>query len=217
MEKYEELKQKKVQPSKAEIDAHMAKYKEMRRMRLENEEEQARILKSEWKRKQKELKKMECAAESPLKQLVIQSDEARASKDADDAIERKQRVDKGKEYANIVRDLFQPPPPLVRQATNTTPRKKLAHDLETALKDKEELLSPQSPLASPLRRPPKKESPSHKRIKYERQNSGSPRAVGQDWVNEVMSTDPEEAILAEMYETGFAMLMIEKGIISASR
>ena len=210
------MKQKKVQPSKAEIDAHMAKYRHLRKIRHENEEEQARILKSEWKRKQKELKKMEYAAESPLKQKVIKSDEARASKDQDDMEERKLRVGKGKQYANIVRDLFQPPPPLVKQGSALSPRKKLKQDLEVAMLDKEELLTPVSPLVSPNRKSPKKESPHHRRVKHERKASnGSPRSIGQDWVNEVMDSDPEESILAEMYETGFAMLMMEKGIIAS--
>jgi hypothetical protein len=38
--------------------------------------------------------------------------------------------------------------------------------------------------------------------------------VGSDWVAHVMEMDAEEATLADVYESGFEMFMIEKGIIS---
>jgi hypothetical protein len=39
--------------------------------------------------------------------------------------------------------------------------------------------------------------------------------VGADWVAEVMEMDQEEGTLADVYETGFSMFMVEKGIINS--
>ena len=49
-------------------------------------------------------------------------------------------------------------------------------------------------------------------------NSGtgrlSPRfADGENWVQFMMEIDPEEDKMAQMYETGFQMFMVEKGIL----
>ncbi len=38
--------------------------------------------------------------------------------------------------------------------------------------------------------------------------------IGPDWVAEVMEIDSEESVLADVYETGFSMLMVEKGLLS---
>ena len=46
-------------------------------------------------------------------------------------------------------------------------------------------------------------------------NIGTPYkgAVGSEWVSQVMEMDQDESILADVYESGFEMFMIEKGII----
>lgn len=48
------------------------------------------------------------------------------------------------------------------------------------------------------------------------ENLGSPYdgKTGPDWVAEVMEMDEDETVLADVYETGFSMLMVEKGILS---
>jgi hypothetical protein len=48
------------------------------------------------------------------------------------------------------------------------------------------------------------------------ENIGSPYdgKTGPDWVAEVMEMDAEEVVLADVYETGFSMLMVEKGMLS---
>jgi hypothetical protein len=67
----------------------------------------------------------------------------------------------------------------------------------------------------------KKRSPLKSRMSsLEDSNSSVPNidapydgVVGSEWVSQVMEMDMEEATLADVYESGFEMFMIEKGII----
>lgn len=77
-----------------------------------------------------------------------------------------------------------------------------------------------SPLVQQQPSPKEKKKPNPKRLISQSssviENLGSPYdgKTGPDWVAEVMEMDPEETVLADVYETGFSMLMVEKGLLS---
>ncbi|CAE7717466.1 unnamed protein product [Symbiodinium microadriaticum] len=80
---------------------------------------------------------------------------------------------------------------------------------------------PSSSQAGSDKSPEKKETKARKFITHQSSamegDPGSPYdgKVGVDWVAEVMDVDGEEDNLAVVYETGFSMLMVEKGIINS--
>jgi hypothetical protein len=253
---YHKIKLKKIQsqPTREEIEQHMAHYQQQKLHQMEHEKELAEARKRDWRAHEaKHYLKVPGHGAGPTGGLITPKKldfiEEQKAREREEEEAKRARLEKAKEFNSAIKVGGLPSPerhpfpsPHQMEVVGQSPRRPsrdggggagLAASPDMELKilvpdsSRRHQPQPSHQTPSPSRQhlkeresPPKARKPNPKRLISQSssavENLGSPYEgkTGPDWVAEVMEMDAEEVVLADVYETGFSMLMVEKGMLS---